>query len=512
MNKERIYMAIDLKSFYASVECVERNLDPLITNLVVADPTRTQKTICLAVSPSLKAYQIPGRARLFEVVQKVKEANSKRRSRLYGRDFTGKSYFATELSENPQLEIDYIVAQPRMALYMKYSTRIYHIYLKYVAPEDIHVYSIDEVFMDVTDYLMALRMTPEEMASKIVQDVLKETGITATAGIGSNLYLCKVAMDIVAKHTTPDKNGVRIARLDEMSYRRLLWNHRPLTDFWRVGQGYQKKLEEHGLFTMGDIARCSLGGAGDFHNEDLLFKIFGVNAELLIDHAWGYEPTTIRQIKEYKPSVNCVSSGQVLQCPYPFEKGKLIVREMTDLLVLDLVEKRLVTDQMVLTVGYDIENLTNSEIRKNYSGEITTDHYGRKVPKHAHGTANLGRQTSSTKLITDAVMDLYDRIVDKNLLVRRITVVANRLVDESLAAAEGTYEQLNLFTDFDENGTQKEAGHNAAEESLSKERKLQEAMLSVKKKYGKNAMLKGMNLKEGAMTIERNNQIGGHKA
>lgn len=512
MNKERIYIAIDLKSFYASVECVERQLDPLTTNLVVADQSRTQKTICLAVSPSLKAYGIPGRARLFEVVQKVREANTKRRSRLYGRDFTGKSHLAPELDNDPQLEIDYIVAPPQMALYMKYSTRIYNIYLKYVAPEDIHVYSIDEVFIDLTDYLMALKMTPEEVVSMIVQDILKETGITATAGIGSNLYLCKVAMDIVAKHATPDKNGVRIARLDEMSYRRLLWGHKPLTDFWRVGAGYKKKLEEHGLFTMGDVARCSLGGPNDFHNEDLLFKLFGVNAELLIDHAWGYEPTTIKQIKEYKPSVNCLSSGQVLQCPYDFEKGKLIVREMTDLLVLDLVERRLVTDQMVLTVGYDIENLTDPKIRKNYTGEITTDYYGRKVPKHAHGTANLGRQTSSTKLIIDAVMDLYERIVDKNLLVRRITIVANRLVDESTVAQEGAYEQLNLFTDFGAEGAKKEAGKQALEETLAKERKLQEAMLSVKKRYGKNAMLKGMNLEEGAMTIERNNQIGGHKA
>ena len=512
MNKERIYIAIDLKSFYASVECMERNLDPLTTNLVVADFSRTTKTICLAVSPSLKAYGIPGRARLFEVVQKVKEANIKRRSRLYGREFTGKSYMSPELEENPGLAIDYIVAPPRMALYMKYSTRIYDVYLKYVAPEDIHVYSIDEVFMDVTDYLMALKMTPEELVSVIIRDVFKETGITATAGIGSNLYLCKVAMDIVAKHVEPNKDGVRIAKLDEMGYRRLLWAHRPLTDFWRVGAGYKKKLEEHGLFTMGDIARCSLGGPTDFHNEDLLYRLFGVNAELLIDHAWGYEPTTIKQIKEYKPSVNCLSSGQVLQCPYDFEKGKLIVREMTDLLVLDLVEKRLVTDQMVLTIGYDIENLTNPSIVKNYKGEITVDHYGRRVPKHAHGTVNLDRQTSSTRLIMDAVMDLYDRIVDKNLLVRRVTVVANRLVDERTVVAEEAYEQMNLFTDFGTTGAKKEAEKKATEEALAKERRLQEAMLSVKKRYGKNAMLKGMNLEEGAMTIERNNQIGGHKA
>lgn len=512
MEKERIYIAIDLKSFYASVECVERKLDPLLTNLVVADKSRTSKTICLAVSPSLKAYGIPGRPRLFEVEQKVKEANIKRRSRLYGRDFVADSCFLEELQENPELAIDYIVAPPRMALYMQYSTRIYNIYLKYVAPEDIHVYSIDEVFMDLTDYLMIMKKTPEEIVSEIVKDVLEETGITATAGIGSNLYLCKVAMDIVAKHVEPNKDGVRIARLDEMSYRRLLWNHRPITDFWRVGKGYKKKLEEHGLFTMGDVARCSVGKTDEFHNEDLLFKLFGVNAELLIDHAWGYEPTTIKQIKEYKPSVNCLSSGQVLQCPYDFNKGKLIVREMTDLLVLDLVEKRLVTDQMVLTVGYDIENLTDPIRSKTYRGEVTTDYYGRKVPKHAHGTANLERQTSSTKLITDAVMDLYDRIVDKNLLIRRVTIVANRLVDEKEAVNNNTYEQLDLFAFLDEGSDEKKAGKKAVEETLLKERKLQEAMLSVKKKYGKNAMLKGMNLEEGAMTIERNNQIGGHKA
>lgn len=512
MEKERVYIAIDLKSFYASVECKERGLDPLNTNLVVADSSRTTKTICLAVSPSLKAYGIPGRARLFEVVQKIREVNNKRRSRIYGKDFLGKSHFASELCDNPQLEIDYIVAPPRMALYMKYSTRIYNVYLKYVAPEDIHVYSIDEVFMDVTDYLMVMKMTPEEMASAIVRDVLEETGITATAGIGTNLYLCKVAMDIVAKHVEPNKEGVRIAKLDEMSYRRLLWNHRPLTDFWRVGKGYKKKLEEHGLFTMGDIARCSLGGPNDFHNEDLLYKLFGVNAELLIDHAWGYEPTTIAGIKAYKPSVNCLSSGQVLQCPYDFEKGKLIVREMTDLLVLDLVEKRLVTDQMVLTIGYDIENLTDPKRRKNYTGEITTDYYGRQVPKHAHGTVNLDRKTSSTRLIMDAVMNLYDQIVDKNLLVRRVTIVANRLVDENTVATEEKYEQLNLFSDFGDAGLEKETKQKATEEALAKERRLQEAMLSVKKRYGKNAMLKGMNLEEGAMTMERNKQIGGHKA
>ncbi len=477
--ENRTYIAIDLKSFYASVECVERGLDPITTRLVVADKARTEKTICLAVSPALKKYGIPGRARLFEVVQKA-----------------------------GQLHLDYIVAKPRMALYLEYSTKIYEIYLRYIAPEDIHVYSIDEVFMDVTQYLDTYKMTAKELASKMIRNVSEETGIMATAGIGTNMYLCKVALDIMAKRVTPDENGICVAELDEMSYRRLLWNHRPLTDFWRVGNGYRKKLEEHGLFTMGDIARCSLGGPMDYHNEDLLYKLFGVNAELLIDHAWGWEPTTIELVKQYKPEVNCVSSGQVLQSPYDYEKAKLIVREMTDLLVLDLVDKGLMTDQMVLTVGYDIENLSNPEIRKKYTGEVTTDHYGRKVPKHAHGTANLLRMTSSTKLITDAVMELYERIVNPDLLVRRVTIVANRLTQEGSVEVNDAYEQLTLFTDYD--ALQKE--REEEREALSKERRLQEAMLSVKKRYGKNAMLKGMNLQEGATTIERNNQIGGHRA
>jgi len=477
--ENHIYIAIDLKSFYASVECVERGLDPISTRLVVADEERTEKTICLAVSPALKKYGIPGRARLFEVVQKAK-----------------------------QLHLDYIIAKPQMALYLEYSTRIYEIYLRYIAPEDIHVYSIDEVFMDVTQYLDTYRMTAGELASKIICEVRDEIGITATAGIGTNMYLCKVALDIMAKHVKPDANGVCVAQLDEMSYRRLLWNHRPLTDFWRVGKGYQKKLEEHGLFTMGDIARCSLGGPMDYHNEDLLYKLFGINAELLIDHAWGWEPTRIELVKQYKPEVNCVSSGQVLQSPYDYEKAKLIVREMTDLLVLDLVDKRLMTDQMVLTVGYDIENLSNPDIRSKYSGEITTDFYGRKVPKHAHGTTNLGRMTSSTKLITDAVIELYERIVNPDLLVRRVTIVANRLTQEGSVREKESYEQLSLFTDYD--ALQKE--REEEKEALTKERRLQEAMLSVKKRYGKNAMLKGMNLQEGATTIERNNQIGGHRA
>ena len=502
------YIAIDLKSFYASVECTERQLNPLTTNLVVADSQRTEKTICLAVSPSLKSYGIHGRARLFEVVQRVKEVNLERKSKAPGRQFTGSSYSATELAAHPELELSYIIAPPRMAFYLEYSTIIYNIYLKYIAPEDIHVYSIDEVFMDVTHYLKTYAMTPRELASRIIRDVLDSTGITATAGIGTNLYLCKVAMDIVAKHVDPDSHGVRIAQLDEMSYRKLLWDHRPLTDFWRVGHGYRKKLESAGLFTMGDIARCSVGSDRDYHNEELLYQMFGVNAELLIDHAWGWEPATIAQIKAYKPETNSVSSGQVLHCPYDAEKGKLIVREMTDLLVLDLVEKKLVTDQMVLTIGYDIDNLTNPEIRKNYKGQIITDHYGRKVPKHANGSANLKRQTSSTRIITDAVMELYDRIVDPGLLIRRVTIAANHLVDETQAAAKEQFEQLDLFTDY----AALERERKEEEERLSRERKLQEAMLSIKKKFGKNAILKGMNLQEGATAMERNHQIGGHKA
>lgn len=507
-GKQHIYIAIDLKSFYASVECVERQLDPLDTNLVVADESRTEKTICLAVSPSLKAYGIPGRARLFEVVQRVREVNADRRGRAPGGRFSGASHFAGELNAHPKLEAAYIVAPPRMAFYMEYSTRIYNVYLKYIAPEDIHVYSIDEVFMDVTHYLGTYQMSARELASRIIKDVMEETGITATAGIGTNLYLCKVAMDIVAKHVPPDANGVRIAKLDELSYRKLLWNHRPLTDFWRVGNGYRRKLEEAGLYTMGDIARCSIGGDRDYHNEDLLYKLFGVNAELLIDHAWGYEPVTMEQIKAYKPQTNSISSGQVLQCPYDFDKGKLIVREMTDLLVLDLVEKGLVTDQMVLTIGYDIESLMDSDIRKDYKGEVVTDHYGRKVPKHAQGTVNLAHRSSSTKQIVEAVTELYDRIVNPKLLVRRVTVTANHLVEESAAADTQDFEQLDLFTDYEAAAKERE------EESafLAKERKLQEAMLAVKKKYGKNAMLKGMNLQEGATTRERNHQIGGHKA
>lgn len=507
-EKKHIYVAIDLKSFYASVECVERGLDPLITNLVVADKSRTEKTICLAVSPSLKAYGIPGRARLFEVVQKIKEVNAERRQNAPDGVFEGESYDDGLLKASPGLSVSYITAPPRMALYMKYSTDIYNIYLKYVAPEDIHVYSIDEVFMDVGSYLEAYRMNARELTKKIIQEILQDTGITAAAGIGTNLYLCKIAMDIVAKHVDLDEDGAQIAQLDEKTYRRLLWNHRPLTDFWRIGRGYARKLEENGLFTMGDVARCSLGQPADFYNEDLLYRLFGINAELLIDHAWGWEPCTIADVKAYKPENNSIGSGQVLQHPYSFEKGKLIVREMTDLMVLDLVDRGFVTDQIVLTVGYDRENLTDPEIRKRYKGEVTTDHYGRRVPKSAHGTINLESRTSSTRLITNAVMELYDSIVDKNLLIRRVYVTANRVEEESRAEKDQIFEQLDLFTDYDMLQKQKEA----EKAELEREKKIQKAMLDIKKKFGKNAILKGMNLEEGAMTVERNKQIGGHKA
>ncbi len=507
-QENHVYIAIDLKSFYASVECAERNLDPLTTNLVVADASRTEKTICLAVSPSLKAYGIPGRARLFEVVQKVKEVNSQRVGKAPGHVFNGSSYDDIVLKKSPELSLDYITALPRMAYYMEYSTRIYSIYLKYVAPEDIHVYSIDEVFMDVTNYLQTYNLSARELAMKMIQEVLQTTGITATAGIGTNLYLCKIAMDIVAKHIVPDKDGVRIAELDEMTYRRLLWSHCELTDFWRVGRGYARKLEENGLFTMGDVARCSIGEPNNYYNEELLYKLFGINAELLIDHAWGWEPCTIADIKAYKPSVNSLGSGQVLQSPYDYEKARLIVREMTDLLVLDLVDKGHVADQMVLTVGYDIENLSNPEIRKKYNGPVTTDHYGRTVPKHAHGTVNLGCLTSSTKLIIEAVMDLYSQIVDKNLLIRRINITANHVVDESSVVKFDSFEQLDLFTDYA--AEQKKREEEKAE--LEREKKMQQAVLDIKKKFGKNAILKGMNLEEGAMSVERNKQIGGHKA
>ena len=505
---EHWYIAIDLKSFFASVECVLRGLDPLGTNLVVADVARTEKTICLAVSPSLKAYGIPGRARLFEVIERLKEVNEERLYRAPGRRFIGESYDDNELKNHPDMKVSYIAAGPQMARYIEYSKRIYSIYLKYVAPEDILVYSIDEVFMDVTSYLNTYGISVRELAMRMIRDVFDTTGITATAGIGTNMYLCKIAMDIVAKHIKADKDGVRIAELDEMSYRRKLWGHRPLTDFWRVGKGYAKKLEEYGLYTMGDIAKCSIGKENELYNEDLLYKLFGVNAELLIDHAWGYEPCTMEMVKAYKPETNSVCSGQVLHCPYDFEKAKLVVKEMTDQMVLDLVDKKLVTDQIVLTVGYDIENLNNADRKKQYHGEVTIDRYGRRIPKHAHGTTNLKRQTASTKMITDAVIELYDRIVDRNLLIRRINITANRLVDESSVKKEEVYEQLDLFTDYEAQRKKQEE----EEAALDREKRMQEAMLSIKKKFGKNAVLKGMNLQEGATARDRNEQIGGHKA
>ena len=507
-SSDKVYISIDLKSFFASVECVERGLDPLTTNLVVADASRTSKTICLAVTPSLKAYGIPGRARLFEVEQKVRQANASRRVYVKGGEFEGSSYKASELEENNKLSLDYIVAPPRMALYVEYSTRIYDIYLKYIAPEDIHVYSIDEVFMDVTGYLNTYKLTPRELAMRIIKDVLDNTGITATAGIGTNLYLCKVAMDIVAKHIPADENGVRIAELDEMEYRRKLWSHKPITDFWRVGRGYAKKLATYGLYTMGDVARCSVGKDNEYYNEDLLYKLFGINAQLLIDHAWGWEPCTIADIKSYRPENNSVSMGQVLQEPYECDKARLIVREMTDILVLDLVDKGLMTNQIVLTIGYDIDNLTDPARRARYTGEITTDHYGRQVPKHAHGTVNLDNYSSSTKIIMNKVCELYDRIINTELLVRRVTICANRIAEASSEACQDNVRQLDLFTDFLVEDEDKERER----EELEKEKKIQNAMLSIKKKYGKNAVLKGMNFEEGATTIQRNQQIGGHKA
>ena len=493
--RQRTYIAIDLKSFYASVECMERGLNPLTTNLVVADAARTEKTICLAVSPSLKAYGISGRARLFEVVQRVKEINAQRRDHAPGRKLSGSSSDDTQVRSDPSLALDYLVATPRMAYYMEYSTRVYQVYLKYFSPEDIVVYSIDEVFIDATPYLSTYKMTGRELAVTVVRDVLHATGITATCGIGTNLYLAKIAMDIVAKRAPADADGVRIAELDEITYRKLLWTHRPLTDFWRVGRGTAKKLEAHGMMTMGDVARCSLS------NEELLYKIFGVNAELLIDHAWGWEPCEIRHIKAYRPENNSFSSGQVLMEPYPADRARVVVHEMADAVALDLVSKGMVTDQMVLTVGYDRESLNQPGIE--YTGEVTTDYYGRKVPKHAHGTANLGKQTSSGKRITSAVLELYDRIVDPSLLIRRITIDTNHVVrEEDMKAPE--YEQLDLFGDLERSALDRKAEE--------KERRMQEAMLKIKQKYGKNAIVKGVSFEDGATGRERNAQIGGHKA
>jgi len=495
---DKTYIAIDLKSFYASVECRELGLDPLTTNLVVADASRTEKTICLAVTPSLKACGIPGRARLFEVVEAVKRINAKRLRNAPNHAFTGKSASAPELAADPSLELDYIVATPRMSYYMEYSTRIVDIYLKYVSFDDMHVYSVDEVFIDATDYLRTSGLTAHEFALRMVRDVLKTTGITATAGIGPNMYLAKIAMDIWAKHMPADRDGVRIAELDETTYRRELWDHRPITDFWRVGRGYAKKLADNGMLTMGDVARCSE------RDEELLYRLFGVNAELLIDHAWGWEPCSIREIKAYRPASNSLSVGQVLQGPYTKEQGRIIVREMTDGLVMELFEKGLVTDQIVLTVGYDIESTAN------YKGPIEADWYGRRVPKPAHGSQNIGRHTSSARRIMDAALQLYDRIVDDALLVRRMYVVANHVlrVDDAKARETESFEQLDLFTDYEEKQRQREA----EEKALAKEKRLQEAMLDIKKRFGKNAILHGTSYQEGATGRDRNQQVGGHKA
>ncbi len=509
MTNERQFIAIDLKSFYASVECTERGLDPLNTNLVVVDESRTDKTICLAVSPSLKSLGIPGRARLFEAKQKVREVNAARRLNAPGRKFRDKSVFFDELNRDPSLELDFIIAPPRMSYYMDYSRNIFEIYLRFVSEADILVYSVDEVFIDATQYLKTYKMNAREFAITLIREVMKETRITATAGIGTNMYLAKIAMDIVAKHIPADKDGVRVAELDERSYREKLWCHTPLTDFWRVGKGTAKKLEQNGMYTMGDIARCSVGKSNDYYNEELLYRLFGVNAELLIDHSWGWEPTEIADCKAYKPESKSLSSGQVLSHPYNAEKGKLVVMEMADLLSTDLVRKNLLTDQIVLNVGYDIGNLADSKTASNYSGEIKEDYYGRKVPKGAHGSINLERYTSSSALIVEAVQTLYDRIVDKSLTVRRFNVaVMHLLTPEEVKNETPDYIQLNFFDD----AQAKEELEIEKENEEEKERRVQKTIIDIRDKYGKNSILKGMNMKEGATTVERNKQVGGHKA
>ena len=513
MNKDannKYYLAIDLKSFYASVECQDLKKNPLTTNLVVADRSRTEKTICLAVSPSLKKYGISGRARLFEVTSRVKEINIERSRRIHGAAFNGESDDSEILEKDPYKKLSFIAAVPRMGRYIEISTQIYQIYLKYISPDDIHVYSIDEVFIDVSKYLKIYGKSPKELAMTMILEIMEITGITATAGIGTNLYLAKIAMDIVAKHVNADENGVRIAVLDEMSYRRLLWNHEPITDFWRVGKGYAKRLRELGMTTMGDIARCSLGKESEFFNEDLLYKTFGINAELLIDHAWGYEPCTIEMIKAYKPENNSLSQGQVLHCAYDFNKGRIIIKEMAEALSMDLLEKKKVTDQIVLTVGYDIESLTNPEIRKKYHGKINRDYYGRLVPEHAHGSENLEEFTSLSSRIIEAALNIYDSQVNESLLIRRINIVANHVIDELNAAIkkEDTYEQLSLFVDYEKRDKEKAAD----EEKKAKERALQKATLEIQKKYGKTAIVRGTSYEEGATGLDRARQIGGHKA
>lgn len=498
---DRVYAAIDLKSFFASVECRKRNLNPLTTNLVVADNTRTEKTICLAISPSMKAYGLPGRARLFEVMQKVKNVNNGRRMLAHNKTFSGKSYNDIELKKDKNLELDYIIAPPHMASYMEYSTKIYNIYLKYISSEDIFPYSIDEVFCDLTSYINTYKLSPRELVTKIIKDIYDTTGITATAGIGTNLFLCKVAMDIVAKHVEPNSYGVRIAELDERSFREKLWNHKPITDFWRVGKGYAKRLEKYRMFTMGDVARCSV------ENEELLYKIFGVNAELLIDHSWGWECATIKSVKECKPENRSLCSGQVLHCPYDYDQTKLIIKEMADEITLDMVEKHFVTDMLVLTIEYDIENLKNAKYSKFYNGEIKEDRYGRRVPKPAHGTFRLENKTFSTRIISNGFVQLFDRIINKNLLVRKIYLTVGNLTDENELKKVEKYEQVNLFTNYGELAKKEKE----EKIKLEKEHKIQSAIIGIKNKYGKNAIIKGMDLEESATTIQRNGQIGGHQ-
>ena len=493
----RTYACIDLKSFYASCECVERGLDPLTTNLVVADLSRTEKTICLAVTPSLKAYGLSGRSRLYEVVQKVKEINELRKEKN-NNYLNGKSFSSIELENNNNLALDYIVASPQMALYMKYSTNIYNIYLKYFSKEDIYVYSIDEVFCDITDYLKLYKKKPKDLITMIITDVYKTTGITATGGIGTNPYLAKIAMDIVAKHIKPDKNGVRIAVLDQKSYKELLWDHEPITDFWRVGRGIANRLKEYGIYNMGDIAKTSI------ENEDLLYKLFGINAELLIDHAFGYEPCTLKDIKSYKPNTYSLSQGQVLHTPYDFKKAKIVVREMSEALTLDLVDKGFVTDHLVLTIIYDVENIKNPKYKKLYNGEIVYDHYGRGMPKPSHGTIRLDHKTSSTKTITDYIVKLYDKIVNPLLLIRKLNIAVCNIKPKEQEEKKQVYRQLDIFNNI-------EILDKTIEEE-KKELKAQEALLRIKKKYGKNAILKGMDLIEGATAISRNKQIGGHSS
>lgn len=502
MKDQRSYIAIDLKSFYASVECVDRGLDPLTTHLVVADPSRTEKTICLAVSPALKQYGIGGRARLFEVVQRVRQVNFERMNKVEWRKM-GKSFDDNQLREHPDWELDYIVAPPRMAHYIEVSNKVNQVYLRYVAPEDMHCYSVDEVMIDVTGYLSTYKMTARELAMTMIRDILKTTGITATAGIGTNLYLAKVAMDIVAKHAEADENGVRIGELDEMSYRRTLWDYRPLTSFWRVGRGLSTRLAEYGIDTMGKLARQSV------RDEELLYKLFGVNAELLIDHAWGWEPCTIAEVKAYKPESNSFSRGQVLQHAYDSDSARVVVKEMAESMALNLVSRRMVTNQIVLSIGYDVANMSSDGVNIAYKGKLHIDRYGRQVPQHAHGTANLERRTSSTRLITEAVMELYDRIVNPQLLIRRLNLTTNKVVAESVCEKnELSGKQLDLFTDYEAMDRQREQEN----ERLEKERRMQEAQLSIRRRFGKNAILRGLNFADGATARERNAQIGGHKA